>query len=102
MLLVRLWSSEPAAALPSEVVPDVLRERSEHFGGRRSQTRMLVPQELQALKVSFSRRIACLGSLNTSNHDEQQLAMSENVNRLYPVYLFGGLKEIMYEKQQAQ
>lgn len=49
MLLVRLWSSEPAAALPSEVVPDVLRERSEHFGGRRSQTRMLVPQEVRLL-----------------------------------------------------
>ena len=27
---------------------------------------------------------------------------SENVNRLYPTYLFGALKEITHEKQQAQ
>ena len=42
-----LWSSEPAAAWPSAVVPDVLGEHSEYLGGRRSQTRMLVPQEVR-------------------------------------------------------
>lgn len=36
-MLAHLWSSEPAAASPSAVAPDVLGETSEHFGGQRSQ-----------------------------------------------------------------
>lgn len=44
------------------------------------------------------RNVGKLQSLKTSSPPLQ----SENVNRLYPTYLFGGLREITYEKQQAQ